>query len=52
MQMPFVSGIKEVFAKLAQSVSSNMSTIRSSNRLSELSDGSLMGAGMVKERSG
>ncbi|KAL5469452.1 hypothetical protein EMCRGX_G030707 [Ephydatia muelleri] len=40
-------GIKEVFAKLAQSVSSNMSTIRSSNRLSELSDGSLMGAGML-----
>ena len=40
-------GVKDVFAKLAQSVSSNMSATSSSNRLSELSDGGLMGTGML-----
>lgn len=40
-------GIKEAFAKLAQSVSSNWSATRTANRLSELSDGDLMGAGML-----
>ena len=40
-------GIKDVFAKLAQSISSNMFTTSPSNRLSELSNGGLMGTGML-----
>ena len=38
-----------MFARLAQSVSSNWSTTRPENRLSELSDANVMGAGMVNQ---